>query len=163
MNASWVRLVFSFLVILFFAYFIYEARDWRLQARLFPWAVGIPMLVLAILQFFLELAGPSERKESSGNAPVDFQFTQAMDSTVARWRTISILSWIFGFFGAVWLLGFGLAVPALVFCYLRLQAGEGWGLSIGLTVGAWLCFWGLFVKLLSLPFPDGQITVWLGL
>lgn len=156
------RLIFSLSAILFFAYFIYEAREWRLQARLYPWAIGIPMLVLALLHFFLELVGVSDRKASSGDAPVDFRFTQSMDSTVARARTITILSWILGFLVAIWLLGFALAIPALAFGYLKLQSREGWGISIGLTGVVWLLFWGLFERLLRLPFPEGQLFTWLG-
>ena len=40
------RLLFDLAIIIFFVIFVYEARDWRLQARLYPWVIGIPMLVL---------------------------------------------------------------------------------------------------------------------
>jgi hypothetical protein len=50
----------------------------------------------------------------------------------------------------------------LVFTYLKFQSKEKWGISIILTVCAWLVFYGLFVKLLVLPFPDGKIFTWLG-
>jgi hypothetical protein len=36
-------------------------------------------------------------------------------------------------------------------------------LSITLTVAAFVFFWILFVKLLTLPFPQGLIFTWLGL
>ncbi|HEY7218198.1 MAG TPA: tripartite tricarboxylate transporter TctB family protein [Candidatus Binatia bacterium] len=67
-----------------------------------------------------------------------------------------------GFFVLIWLLGFPVAIPLMMFCYLKFQGEEPWVLSITLTVIAWLCFYGLFVKLLTLPFPEGLIMTWLG-
>ena len=154
--------IFVAVILVFFSVFVYQATEWRLQARLYPWAIGIPMVVLALVQIVFELLGKTTRKET-GNAPVDFQFGQAMDSAVSRRRTLNIFSWIFGFFIAIWLLGFSVAIPALVFFYLKFQAGEQWWLSVALTIAAWLIFWGLFDRLLRLPFPEGQLLIWLGL
>lgn len=148
-------------IVIFLAYFIWEARGWRLQARLYPWAIGIPALILALVQLVLDFRGGVEKK-SADNAPVDFQFTQHTDESLARGRTINIYSWIIGFFLAVWLLGFTLAIPLLVFLYLKVQSREPWLLTLGLTGAAWLLYWGLFDRLLSLPFPPGEVFVWLG-
>ncbi len=156
------QVLFSLLLLLFFIVFVYEAREWRLQARLYPLVVGIPMVLLALVHLVLELRGKS-KGASPGDAPVDFQFTQSTDSAVARRRTLTIFSWIFGFFIATWLLGFSLAIPALVFFYLKVQSRERWIISLALTGAAWLSFWALFDRLLHLPFPDGQLFTWLGL
>ena len=156
------QVIFSLIVFIFLVYFVYEAREWRLQARLYPWVIGIPMVVLALVQIFLDLKGETKSKPSDG-APVDFQFGQAMDSTVARRRTVNIFSWILGFLVGIWLLGFSLAIPAMVFLYLKVQSGEKWILSLLLTGAAWFLFWGLFDWLLRLPFPEAQLFLWLGL
>ena len=156
------QMIFAVAILVFFSVFVYQATEWRLQARLYPWVIGIPMIVLALAQILFELMGKTARKVT-GNAPVDFQFGQAMDSAVSRRRTLYIFSWIFGFFIAIWLVGFPVAVVSLVFLYLKLQAGEKLWLSVSLTVAAWLIFWGLFDRLLHLPFPNGQLSIWLGL
>ncbi len=148
--------IFSFFFVVFFIVFIYQAREWRMQARLYPWAIGIPMLVLAITQLILDLKGV-ERKQSDTAAPVDFQFAQAVDPVVARKRTFNIFGWLFGFFIGIWLLGFTITIPLMVFGYLKIQSGEKWWLSLTLTAFAWFFFWFLFVWLLTLPFPDGLI------
>src|SRR5919198_947908 len=135
------HVIFILLFAFFFAYFIYGAREWRLQARLYPYVIGIPMLVLALVYAFLELRGKAKMKASSAQgAPVDFQFSQNNDPAVARSRTINIFSWIFGFFLAIWLFGFSFSVASLLFLYLKFQGCEGWGLSILLTAAGWLCF-----------------------
>ena len=153
--------IFSIGWLIFFIVWVYLAKDWRMQARLYPWAIGVPMVVLAIVQVILDLKGV-QRKQSDA-APVDFQFTQNMDPALARRRTINIFSWIVGFFLGIWLLGFVITIPLLVFTYLKLQSGESWVLSAALTAAAWLVFYGLFVRLLTLPFPQGLVLTWLGI
>ncbi len=147
--------IFSFVFVIFFIVFVYQAKDWRMQARLYPLAIGIPMLILAAIQLILDLKGV-ERKQTDA-APVDFQFAQAIDPVLARKRTFNIFGWLFGFFIGIWLLGFNLTIPLMVFGYLKIQSGEKWWLAITLTAVAWLFFWSLFVWLLNLPFPDGLI------
>ena len=154
--------IFSFGALIFFIVFVYQAQDWRLQARLCPWAIGIPMLVLAVIQVILDLRGVGDKKPSD-STPMDYQFTKGIDPVVARHRAINIFSWIIGFFLSIWLLGFNITIPLLVFSYLKIQSGERWGLSLGLTMVAWLAFYSLFVRLLTLPFPEGKIFMWLGL
>ena len=157
-----LELIFTILLIVFFAFFIWEAREWRLQARLYPWAIGIPMLILAVVQLLLEATGKTKQGDSD-SPRVDFQFTQAMDTRVALRRTLNIFSWILGFLIATWLVGFSVTIPLLVFLYLKVQSREGWVLSLVLTGAAWLFFWALFDRLLHLPLPEGQLFVWLGL
>ncbi|HYT54633.1 MAG TPA: tripartite tricarboxylate transporter TctB family protein [Verrucomicrobiae bacterium] len=154
--------LFSFCALIFFCVFVYMAQDWRMQARLYPWAIGIPMLILAIVQVILDLKG-IKAKQSSDATPMDYQFSQVTDPVTARKRTIIMFSWLVGFFFGIWLLGFPIAIALMMFTYLKFQGNESWVLSIALTVIAWLFFWGLFVKLLTLPFPEGLIITWLGI
>jgi putative tricarboxylic transport membrane protein len=154
--------IFSFCALIFFCVFVYMAQDWRLQARLYPWAIGIPMLILAIVQVILDLKGV-KAKQSSDATPMDFQFTKDVDPIVAKKRAITMFAWLIGFFLLIWLVGFPIGIAVMMFAYLKWQGRESWTLSILLTVIAWLCFWGLFVRLLHLPFPDGLVLTWLGI
>jgi len=154
--------IFSFIFLIFFIVFAYQAKDWRLQARLYPFVIGIPMVILALLQVIFDLKG-IERKQQDDAAPVDFQFAQTtLKPEVARRRAVNIFGWFFGFFAGIWLVGFSIAIALMVFGYLKIQSNEKWTISVVLTVVAWVSFWGLFVKLLNLPFPDGMIQTWLG-
>ena len=154
--------IFSFIFLIFFILFAYEAKDWRLQARLYPWVIGIPMVILCLVQVILDLMG-IERKQQDA-APVDFQFAQAtVEPAVARRRAINMFSWFLGFFFGIWLLGFSVTIPLMAFGYMYILSKEKLWLSLTLTALAWLFYWALFVRLLNLPFPDGQIQTWLGL
>jgi hypothetical protein len=157
--------IFSFCALVFFIVWVYQAQDWRLQARLYPWAIGIPMVILAVVQVILDLKGYKSKEPSDGAPPVrmDFQFTKEIDADTARKRTLTMFAWLFGFFFLVWLLGFNIGIPLMVFSYLKFQAKEPWVLSVILTVIAFVFFYTLFVKVLTLPFPEGLVFVWLGL
>jgi hypothetical protein len=157
--------IFSFCALVFFIVWVYEAKEWRMQARLYPWAIGFPMVILAIVQVILDLKGYKAKETTDGAPPVpmDFQFTKEIDATTARNRALVMFAWLFGFFFLIWLLGFTIGIPLMVFSYLKFQSGESWVLSIILTVIAFICFWMLFVKLLTLPFPEGLVFGWLGI
>ncbi len=158
------RTVFSFLVLVFFGYLVWEAGEWRLQARLYPWAIGIPMVLLAVLNIVQELRGPKEEGEGpSANTPSDFQLTQTVEWAVAVRRTANILSWIVGFMAGIWLLGFSITVAGMTFGYLKIQSKEGWPMSLILTASAWLTYYVVFERTLLLPFPEGQVFQWLGI
>jgi len=154
--------IFSFGALIFFIVFVYQAQEWRLQARLYPWAIGIPMLVLALVQVILDFMGVGDKKPLD-STPMDYQFTKEIEPAVAKRRAINMFCWIFGFFLGVWLIGFNVTIPLLVFSYLKIQSREPWILSLSLTLAAWLVFYFLFVKLLTLPFPEGLILRWLGI
>ncbi|MGH7871495.1 MAG: tripartite tricarboxylate transporter TctB family protein [Candidatus Binatia bacterium] len=156
--------LFSFCALVFFCVFVYLAQDWRMQARLYPWVIGIPMLILALIQVVFDLKGVKAKQPDDGAppTPMDFQFTQDVEPAVAKKRAITMFSWLLGFFFAILLLGFPIAIALMMFTYLKFQGREKWVLSIVLTTVAWIFFWALFVKLLTLPFPEGLIFVWLG-
>ena len=153
--------LFSFCALIFFCVFVYLAQEWRLQARLYPWAIGGPMVILAVAQVILELKGVKS-KQSADATPMDFQFTKEVDAATAKKRAIIMFAWLIGFFILIVLFGFPIGIPLMMFAYLKFQGGESWALSTALTVIAWVFFYGLFVKLLTLPFPEGMVLTWLG-
>ena len=153
--------IFSICALIFFIVWVYVAQDWRLQARLYPWAIGFPMVILAVIQVILDLRG-FKPKQTSDGAPVDFQFTKNIDPALAKKRAIVMFTWFFCFLLGVWLVGFPISIVVMMFTYLKIQSKESWVLSIGLTAIAYGFFWLLFVKLLTLPFPEGRIFAWLG-
>lgn len=132
-----------------------------MQARLYPWAIGIPMIFLAILQVIFDLKGVESKQNDA--APVDIQLGKNIDPQVAFKRTINIFSWLFGFFLGCWLIGFSLTIPIMVFSYMYFQGKEKLWLAATLTIIAFFFYYSLFVRLLTLPFPDGLIQTWLGL
>ena len=140
------------------AWGVISTFSWPWKAALFPLVIGIPLFCMAAAEALWVLFGSAPRSEAR-----DFQFSTDLPPRVMLRRTLLALAWIAGFFAAIVLLGFPVAVPLLVFLYLKVQGGEGWGLSLVFTLVVWGIFYGLFDLVLHLPFPAGLIATWIGL
>jgi hypothetical protein len=135
---------------------IYTALEWPLKAKLFPLVIGIPLFCLAAAEAIWAVFG----NEAAG-AAADFKLSEGQDQGVVPRRTLLAAGWAIGFFFAIVLLGFQVAVPLLVFAYIRLQGRESWLFTAVFTVAVWAIFYGLFDLLLHLPFPPGLLFGWL--
>jgi TctA family transporter len=147
--------IFTFSVILFFAWILWEAREWWFRARLFPWTIGFAGLAFAFVQLYLDVKYLVKTKDARRPEP------PAPESSLATRRTLAITGWIMGFFAAIWLLGFPIAVPLSMLLYLKAGAREGWPITVALTFFAWITFYGLFDYALHVPFPPGLLLEWL--
>ena len=96
-------------------------------------------------------------KEASA---VDFTLTESSDQGMANRRTIAIFLWILSFFFLILLVGFSIAIPLFFILFLKFRGKEKWGILFGLTLVAWLCFYGLFIRLLRIPFMKGWGLEW---
>ena len=105
----------SFVVVVAYAWALWESRLFRIRTGLFPWVIGFPVLALALVQLILLII----RKEG-----IDPREEELPKSLVNR-RTASVFIWIIGFFVAIWLLGFNIAAP-LCTCFYLLVGREKW-------------------------------------
>jgi hypothetical protein len=121
-------------------YAVYAALRWPPKAALFPLVMGIPLLVLALVQLVVELRSPPAPKAEHA-------------------RALAVFAWMAAFIVLVLLAGFPVAVPVFALSYLVI-AGEGWILSVTLTAVAWGAFHLLFQRLLHFPFEGGLISSW---
>ena len=152
--------LFSFFLVVLAAFAIGSAWSWPFKTRLFPLATAIPLLVLALVQLALDLrgkAGPAD------GPPADLVPSTEVPAAIARRRTLLTFAWMAAFIALVFLIGFPLAVPLFMFCYLMLQSAAGWWRSLALTAVAWGFFYGLFERLLRFPFGAGLVQTWLDL
>jgi TctA family transporter len=147
---SW-GLCFTGGLIIIFAWSLWESKSFGFRAGLFPWAIGYPVLALAIAQFILELLGKSGGGGSESEVEID------LPKAVVRQRTAGILGWIIGFFLLIWLVGFSYAVPLTTFFYLKLSGKETWPITIIFTAVTWGFFYGVFDYALRIPFPEGVL------
>jgi hypothetical protein len=139
-------------VMLISGYGVIAAWFWPWKAALFPLVIGIPLFVLSTAEALWVWFGTTER-----GATKDFQMSHDLPEREVLRRSAVAAGWIAGFFFAILLLGFPLAVPLFVFLYLKLQGKEGWIFSAVFAAVVWLFFYGLFDQLLHLPFPQGWL------
>jgi len=146
------RTLFSGFILLVALWAVYATKDWAFNTALYPRVVGVPLILLAGAEFLLSLRG---REGGAGGRAMDVQISTTTEPAVAMRRTITTIGWLLGFFAGIWLLGFPLAIPVFVFAYLKFQGQESWFISLALAAAAWAGFYGLFVRLLHLPFGEG--------
>jgi hypothetical protein len=125
------------------AYAVYAALHWPPKAALFPLTMGIPLLVLALVQITIDLREPPP-------AP----------GPPARQRSLAVFAWMAAFIALVLLVGFPMAVPLFVFSYLVMESRESLALSALAAGVAWSIFHLLFERLLHFPFESGLIQGW---
>ncbi len=137
--------IFTLVIAATIAVALLQSRNFGFRAGLFPWVIGIPTLLLALVQLAKDVTRPKEARASEH---------EAISPEAVRRRTVSIIGWILGCFLAIWLLGFSYAVPLFIFIYLKLEAREGWLTTVAVTFFSWLFFYMLFERMLNVPFPD---------
>ncbi len=101
--------------------------DW--DTRLFPWAIGIPALALAVRQLLADWrsagtnAEPGEATRYVGvlDIPVD----RSIPPEEMFRHTVRTAYWILTFACGIWFLGFLIAIPLFIFFYLISEANAG--------------------------------------
>ncbi len=134
---------------------IITAIKWPFKTALFPLVIGISVFLMSVAELLLSLI-EGEGKAKKGPA-VDFKLSEGMDKAVALRRTWVAFGWIVGFFLLILCLGFSIAVPLYVFSYMKIYGKEKWGISIFMSVLAWVFFYGLFIRLLNTPMMEGWL------
>jgi hypothetical protein len=157
-------LISAFLALLLL-WVLWEARGWPFRTRLFPWAVGFPVLALALLQLAYSLwsaIGQRVGREANGtsNDASDKPASVTLDPTS---RMLSIAAWTVAFALGFWLFGFKVGGPLLSLAFLRFQACESWTMSLLYSLGVYLFFLLGFELALGVPLPAGVIAAGLGL
>lgn len=141
-------------------YAIITAWAWPWKAALFPLAIGVPVFFLAMAEVVWGFLGKHAQRDGAAK---DFQLSAHLPEKEALRRTGIAIGWILAFFVAIVLLGFPIAIPLFVFLFLKVQGQERWLLSTVFALTIWAIFYGLFDRVLHLPFPAGWIQDWMGL
>lgn len=149
----------TFLILAVFFVAIYTAGQWQYQARLFPWSIGIPAVLLCVVQLGLDLFRFGDSADGDDLASImDLPVDRGVPVSVVVRRAANTFGWIGGFFFVIWLVGFIITVPLFVFLNLTIQAREKLSVSLIYT-GAMLIFLlGLFHYILHIPWPAGVIA-----
>ena len=162
--------LFTLLILLIFFGGVFTARQWQFQARLFPWTIGIPALLLCVAQLAMDLFRTTESDNSDDvSGLMDLPVDRSVPVSVVVHRAVNSFGWIIGFMLVIWLIGFIISVPLFVLLYLLIQAREKLWVSLVYT-GAMLIFLlGVFHQVLHIPWPPGvfpgpqeMILVWIG-
>ncbi len=149
--------LFTVFILILMIGLVMTAKQWQFQARLFPWSIGIPTMLLCFLQLGMDLF--RNRNEDEDLAGVmDLPVDRSVPVRVVIQRAVNIFSWIFGLYASIWIIGFILSVPLFLLLYLRIQAGESWKVAVTYMVVMMVFMVGVFEMVLHIPWPPGLIN-----
>jgi hypothetical protein len=147
-------LLFTFFVGVVMASALWFARDWPIRASIGVLVLGTIGVLLAMWQIVLDAKQPDGPQARS-------QFDLPTAELESKWGNVEIWSWIIGFYLLIVTFGFLIAVPLFVLAYSKFY-GAGWRLGIVLSSIAWGFVYGVFEKILHVPWPTPLISSLLG-
>jgi uncharacterized membrane protein len=154
MNLS-ISAIFTLVITVLVAAGLYTSRDWSLQARLFPWTIGIPALGLCFIQLFMDLRKAvrpaSQALDDDDQGIMDLKVDKDVAPALVVRRAANIFAWITGLFAAIWLVGFLVSIPLFILFYMRFQSRETWLSSLAWTAVTVGFIIGLFHYILRVP------------
>jgi hypothetical protein len=127
---------------------IWLAREWPLRARLFPWTIGIPLLIVSVIHMSFLLREVFGTKQLIPSTQLQLNFG----------RGFSIYIWIVAFAIGLWLFGFRVGSPLLALFFLKFASGERWKTAIVFALTIYLCLVLGFSLALRMEFPPGAIA-----
>lgn len=188
MSRKQADLVFTLVLLAVVSWMVWEAGKWDLRARLFPVAVGVPAIGLALLQlgFLLKpslsrmrAAAPDRAAPDAGQGSTGVVMAEAIERAfgpgsaseveaavppeVARARTLHMVGWVLAITVGIVVLGFELGAALLTFLFLRFASHERLRTSVLIALATYLSFYVLFDRALFIPFPPGALADAVGL
>ena len=155
-RSAW-GILFTLVTVVVLAAALWQSREFGFRAGLFPWAIGGPVLALAVLLLVIQIVG-KEKPVAGGSSVSD----PGIPADVVARRTAGILGLIAGFLVAIWLLGFTLGGALSTLLALKVGSRERWPLALSVSAGAAAFVYFVFERGLRVPFPPGQLFTWLG-
>lgn len=121
---------------------LWMAKDWPLDAQLFPFLMagtGLVLLAIAVVGHVRDLQSKkvAEKKEEA-----------------VVLKELAAFAWITGFFVSVALLGFQWGLPGMILTYLKVEGNLKWVPSLIFAACCWLFLYTM-TEYLHLPLYDG--------
>ena len=154
-------ILFTVFLIVLFSFAVFEAKDFAFAGRLFPLIVGIPAIVLTLIQLFSDLRANHKGDETKPQDFVDIAPDLSIPWPVVRTRALRFLCWILGLYLAIWIVGFKIAIPLFFIAFMRLEGKARWVIIISLTAVSVYVIFHYFEELLGVFWPQPLISRWI--
>jgi putative tricarboxylic transport membrane protein len=154
--------IFTGFLVAIFAYGAYEAREFPLLARIFPYWIALVTGVLAVIQLGVEIRKYILQIDDAQTDFVDLAPDRSLPPRLVFQRALGYLLWFVGLYAAIWVFGFIIAMTVFLAAFLRYEAELGWVKILQLALAGLISLVTLSWSL-SLHWPDGLITQWITL
>lgn len=174
--------IMTFVMLVIFAVMVGVSSGYPPGARFMTFVIGVPALLLCILQLALDARERRRAAEiASGKRQAETQedqiarlvgrqitFDISFDSLAPGGEPLSpeeklrreliVWGYFLAFIVGIVLFGFRIAVPVFLFCFLRFWAESSWRQTVLLTAVASVAFYFIFEKVLRVSLHTGFIT-----
>ena len=133
---------------------VIEVQRYPMDAKRFPFIIGLIILVLTSI-LIVRAVRPSRERSKNGQESVLDNVVEQKDLVPGRILLTSV-AWIVGILLSVYFLGYLIGLPLYVFLYCKLHGGK-WLMSISLGLGVLAFIYLVFVVALSFSFPKGLL------
>jgi hypothetical protein len=182
MSKSGGKIFICFVMLSIFSVMVGVATQYPPQARFMPFVVGIPGIVMCVIQLALEIRAAfgkarDDQDESmseiaKAEAEVSRITGRKMDFSEAQGSTAMVVEetsegsgrremimWgcFLGLIAGILFFGFWISVPVFILAFLRFYARQTWRFSLLLTVGATAIFYFAFVLGLKAVLHEGFV------
>jgi hypothetical protein len=138
--------------------------DW--DTRLFPWAIGIPALTLALRQLVTDWQGGTVKTDpgEQGRYPgvLDIAVDRSTPPEELFRHTVKTAYWILTFACGIWFLGFLISIPLFIFFYLISEAKARKFPALIVAGLTFLFVWALFDQTMHLAWPEAALFTLFG-
>lgn len=183
MNKNIGKIAMNLVMLAIFAVMVGIATGYPPQARFMPFVIGIPGIVMCVIQLGLELLamrrrddgddddGKSEMKKAEEEVAritgrkMDFRDAEGATAIVVEEskegrvrREAIVWGYFLGLIAGILLFGFWISVPLFIASFLRYYAERTWRFSLLLTVIATTIFYCAFVLGLKVVLHEGFVV-----
>jgi hypothetical protein len=152
--------LFSLFLIVWFAYGVWEARNYAFLAKIFPFYISLVLLVFGVISIILEIRKVVDAAdglhEASASSDLSVDWDIPMDLV---WKRFGLyVGIILGVYLFIYLIGYPLTLTIFIFLFYRLIAKASWTASIGAGL-AGLGFLAMASHVLGMGWPEGLIQL----
>jgi hypothetical protein len=178
--AKYSNSVMTLVMLAVFLVLVGIASRYPPEARFMPWVVGIPPILLCLLQLILD-ARERRRAAEAVDTRSDLEKAQDQVSLIAGRpvefnaalpgadapqispeeqvrRELILWGYFLGFIGGILLFGFWVAIPIFLVGFLRFQAKSSWRTALLLGIGASIALFLVFEHGLKVQLHRGFVV-----
>ena len=158
------KVVMSLVMLTIFTVMVGMAMTYPPETRLLPLVIGIPGMLLGLIQVGVEIRDARRKAGSAVGDEAGEQGTGTEDSTpsaVIVKREFVLLAYLAALAVAILLFGFWLTIPVFVIVFLRAHERESWRLTLSLSLGVSAVLYLIFDRLLEIILHQGFVIEYL--
>lgn len=155
------RQVFDIALVLVLAGVVYTAMGYNSQARLMPLLVGVPVLVLAVLQTINDFRSQPKPKAGASQVAdaVDIAQREGTARVTGLAGTLAVYGWVLLVFVMIYLIGFVATTFLYTLLFMKVRSRMGWGISLGVSAGFLAFMYLLMIMALQVQLYDGILVL----